>query len=145
MTHPSDQRAYFFKIDTTIKRIRYALQKRFTDAGYDLTVDQWVLIDHLHRNPGISQNQLGELTTKDAPTVTRIIDLLTKKSLAERRLADVDRRKFLIYLTPTGEQLYEKLLPLVVEIRRQGWGQLSDEDYQHFTRIMDSIYQNFSG
>lgn len=144
MTHPSDQRAYFFKIDTTIKRIRYALQKRFTEAGYDLTVDQWVLIDHLHRNPGISQNRLGELTTKDAPTVTRIIDLLTKKSLAERRLADADRRKFLIYLTPDGEQLYEALLPLVVEIRRQGWGQLSDEDYQHFTRIMDSIYQNFS-
>ena len=144
MTHPSDQRAYFFKIDTTIKRIRYALQKRFTEAGYDLTVDQWVLIDHLHRNPAISQNQLGELTTKDAPTVTRIIDLLTKKNLAERRLADDDRRKFLISLTPAGEELYEQLLPLVVEIRRQGWGRLSDEDYQHFTRIMDSIYQNFS-
>lgn len=144
MTHPSDQRAYFFKIDTTIKRIRYALQKRFTEAGYDLTVDQWVLIDHLHRNPGISQNRLGELTTKDAPTVTRIIDLLTKKELAERRLADADRRKFLISLTTSGEQLYEQLLPLVVDIRRQGWGQLSEEDYQHFTRIMDSIYQNFS-
>ncbi|HEX9959003.1 MAG TPA: MarR family transcriptional regulator [Fibrella sp.] len=144
MTHPSDQRAYFFKIDTTIKRIRYALQKRFTDAGYDLTVDQWVLIDHLHRNPGISQNQLGEMTTKDAPTVTRIIDLLTKKNLAERRLADADRRKFLISLTSNGEQLYEQLLPMVVDIRRQGWGQLSEEDYQHFTRIMDSIYQNFS-
>jgi DNA-binding MarR family transcriptional regulator len=144
MTHPSDQRAYFFKIDTTIKRIRYALQKRFIDAGYDLTVDQWVLIDHLHRNPGISQNQLGEMTTKDAPTVTRIIDLLTKKNLAERRLADADRRKFLISLTSNGEQLYEQLLPMVVDIRRQGWGQLSEEDYQHFTRIMDSIYQNFS-
>ncbi|MEZ0485694.1 MarR family winged helix-turn-helix transcriptional regulator [Fibrella aquatica] len=144
MTHPSDQRAYFFKIDTTIKRIRYALQKRFSEAGYDLTVDQWVLIDHLHRNPGISQNRLGELTTKDAPTVTRIIDLLTKKSFAERRPADDDRRKFLIFLTPSGEDLYDELLPLVVDIRRQGWGQLSEEDYQHFTRIMDSIYQNFS-
>ena len=144
MTHPSDQRAYFFKIDTTIKRIRYALQKRFTDAGYDLTVDQWVLMDHLCRNPGISQNHLGELTTKDAPTVTRIIDLLAKKNLAERRPADDDRRKFMIWLTPVGQQLHDQVLPHVVEIRRQGWGQLSEEDYQHFTRIMDSISQNFS-
>jgi DNA-binding MarR family transcriptional regulator len=145
MTHPSDERAYFFKIDTAIKRIRYALQKRFVEAKTDLTVDQWVLIDHLHRNPGISQNQLAELTAKDAPTVTRIIDLLTKKDLAERRMADDDRRKFLISLTQAGEAMYEKLLPHVIDIRRQGWGDLSDDDYQHFTRIMDSIYRNFSG
>lgn len=143
MTHPSDARAYFFKIDTTIKKIRNALQKRFIDAGSDLTVDQWVVIDHLHRNPAIAQNTLAELTAKDAPTVTRIIDLLTKKELVERRMADDDRRKFLVSLTPAGEQVYEQLLPAVVEIRRQGWGNLSEEDYQHFVRIMDEIYNNF--
>lgn len=144
MTHPSDSRAYFFKIDTTIKKIRNALQKRFADAGSDLTVDQWVVIDHLHRNPGIAQSMLAELTTKDAPTVTRIIDLLAKKNLVERRMADDDRRKFLVFLTSDGEKLYEQMLPAVVEIRRQGWGNLSDEDYQHFVRIMDEIYRNFS-
>lgn len=144
MTHPSDTRAYFFKIDTTIKKIRNALQKRFADAGFDLTVDQWVVIDHLHRNPGIAQSTLAELTTKDAPTVTRIIDLLAKKGLAERRMADDDRRKFLVFMTPEGEKLYEQMLPAVVEIRRQGWGNLSDDDYQHFVRIMDEIYQNFT-
>ncbi|TAE24965.1 MAG: MarR family transcriptional regulator [Cytophagales bacterium] len=144
MTHPSDARAYFFKIDTTIKKIRNALQKRFTDAGSDLTVDQWVVIDHLHRNPAIAQNALADLTAKDAPTVTRIIDLLVKKGLAERRMADDDRRKFLVSLTPDGEQVYEQLLPAVIDIRRQGWGTLSDEDYTHFVRIMDEIYGNFN-
>ncbi|WP_266367756.1 MarR family winged helix-turn-helix transcriptional regulator [Tellurirhabdus rosea] len=144
MTHPSDQRAYFFKIDTTIKKIRNALQKRFNDEGFDLTVDQWVVIDHIARNPGISQNTLADLTTKDAPTVTRIIDLLVKKSLVERRTAEDDRRKFLIHLTEAGEQKYGEVLPVVVEIRRRGWGDLSEEDYQHFVRIMDSIYNNFN-
>ncbi len=144
MTHPSDQRAYYFKIDTTIKKIKNALQKQFNDAGFDLTVDQWVLIDHVFRNPGISQNTLSELTTKDAPTVTRIIDLLHKKGLAERRMAEDDRRKFLIYLTPAGEAKYSEVLPIVVDIRRKGWGELSDDDYQHFVRIMDSIYRNFN-
>jgi DNA-binding MarR family transcriptional regulator len=144
VTHPSDSRAYFFKIDTTIKKIRNALQKRFADAGFDLTVDQWVVVDHLHRNPGIAQNTLAELTAKDAPTVTRIIDLLVKKELVERRMADDDRRKFLVSLTTSGEQIYEQMLPVVVDIRRKGWGNLSDDDYQHFVRIMDEIYQNFN-
>lgn len=144
MTHPSDQRAYFFKIDTTIKKIRNALQKRFNDEGFDLTVDQWVVIDHVARNPGISQNTLAELTTKDAPTVTRIIDLLVKKALVERRTADDDRRKFLIHLTDAGQQKHHQVLPVVVEIRRRGWGNLSEDDYRHFVRIMDSIYHNFN-
>lgn len=144
MTHPSDSRAYFFKIDTTIKKIRTALQRQFNEAGFDLTVDQWVVIDHLFRNPGISQNTLAEMTTKDAPTVTRIIDLLAQKGLAERRLTDNDRRKFLVYLTEAGDAKYNQVLPIVSAMRRKGWGDLSEADYQHFTRIMDSIYQNVS-
>lgn len=144
MTHPSDARAYFFKIDTTIKKIRNALQKQFNDAGFDLTVDQWVVLDHIARNPGISQNTLSEITTKDAPTVTRIIDLLSQKGLAERRMADTDRRKFLVFLTEAGQTKYDDVLPVVSAMRRKGWGNLSDDDYQHFVKIMDSIYQNMS-
>ena len=144
MTHPSDSRAYFFKIDTTIKKIRNALQRQFNDSGFDLTVDQWVVIDHLFRNPGISQNTLADMTTKDAPTVTRIIDLLAQKGLTERRLTDNDRRKFLVYLTEAGEVKYNEVLPVVSAMRRKGWGDLSEADYQHFVRIMDSIYQNVS-
>ena len=144
MTHPSDERAYFFKIDTTIKKIRNALQKRFIESDIDLTVDQWVVIDHLYKHIGVSQNILAEMTTKDAPTITRIIDLLVKKKLVERRMADDDRRKFNIFLTPDGNEVFEKALPMVQEIRRQGWGNLSQDDYRHLVRIMDSIYQNFN-
>ena len=61
MTHHSDQRAYFFKIDTTIKKIRNALQKQLHDAGFDLTVDQWVLIDHIFRGDGICPSLLSKI------------------------------------------------------------------------------------
>ncbi|PWJ59877.1 DNA-binding MarR family transcriptional regulator [Dyadobacter jejuensis] len=144
MTHHSDQRAYFFKIDITIKKIRNALQKRLLDAGFDLTVDQWVLIDHIYRQKGICQNELAELTFKDPPTVTRIVDLLQKKGLVERGPVEGDRRKFRLSLTKSGKGIYQKAFPIVAEIRRKGWGDLSEADYQHFVRIMDSIYQNFT-
>jgi DNA-binding MarR family transcriptional regulator len=141
---PADHRAYFFKIDTTIKKIRQALQKKLDAAGLDLTVDQWVILDHVFRNEGISQNVLAELTTKDAPTVTRILDLLIRKDLAERRPDGADRRKFSIYLTDAGREKFHAALPVVVEVRRKGWGSLSDEEYQTFTRILDEIYRNIS-
>jgi DNA-binding MarR family transcriptional regulator len=144
MTHHSDQRAYFFKIDTTIKKIRSALQKKLNERGIDLTVDQWVLVDHISRDEGISQNVLAEITYKDPPTVTRIIDLLERKGFVQRRMAVGDRRKFNIFMTEAGMKIREEAFPVVAEIRRKGWGELSETDYQQFVRIMDSIYNNFS-
>ncbi len=141
-----DNRAYFFKIDTTIKKIRQGLQKKLDDKNVDLTVDQWVLLDHIfrHEADGVSQNELAEMTVKDAPTVTRIIDLLVKKGLAERKMAENDRRKFNITLTDAGRSKFHEVFPIVAEVRRKGWGNLNDDDYQTFVRILDSIYTNIT-
>ncbi|MBO9640548.1 MarR family winged helix-turn-helix transcriptional regulator [Siphonobacter aquaeclarae] len=141
----SDQRAYFFKIDTTIKKVRYVFQKRLDEAGMDLTVDQWVLLDHVFHYPAISQNVLAEMTAKDNPTVTRILDLLVKKGLVERRMSEEDRRKFNIYLTEAGEQKFHAAFPVVAEVRRMGWANLSDNDFDDLVRILDTIYLNITG
>jgi DNA-binding MarR family transcriptional regulator len=143
MTH-SDQRAYFFKIDTTIKKIRSFMQKGLTDAGIDLTVDQWVVLDHIKPKPGISQNDLATDTAKDAPTVTRILDLLVEKGLLRRQMADDDRRKFNIFLTDEGEKLHQKAFEIIGECRKKSWDDLTDEDYDALVRIMDTIYKNVS-
>lgn len=143
MTH-SDKRSYYFKIDTTIKRIRSFMQKGLTDGGIDLTVDQWVVIDHIKPKPGISQNDLATDTAKDAPTITRILDLLVEKGLIRRQMADEDRRKFNIFLTENGEKLHENALQVIGDIRKKSWKNLTDEDYDHLVRIMDRIYQNVS-
>lgn len=143
MTH-SDQRSYFFKIDTTIKRIRFFMQKGLTDAGIDLTVDQWVVIDHIFPKETISQNELAEATAKDAPTITRILDILVKKGLVVRQMADDDRRKFYIYLTEEGKKLHEQAFKVIAEFRKKSWDGLTDEDYDQLVRIMDKIYKNVS-
>lgn len=144
MTHQFDQRAYYFKIDVTIKKIRNVLQKKFTDANLDLTIDQWVLVDNISRNPGISQIYLASVTHKDPPTVTRIIDLLEKKGFVARTMSSLDRRKFNLNLTAQGEELYTKAAAIVYDLRQLGWNKLNDEDYEHFIKIMDTIYNNFS-
>jgi DNA-binding MarR family transcriptional regulator len=142
--NPADHRAYFFKIDTTIKKIRQTLQKKIESAGLGITVDQWVLLDHIYRNEGIAQIELAELTAKDGPTVTRILDLLHKKRLIERRMAEDDRRKFKLFATSEGKALFDKAFPIVAEVRQIGWGNLSEEDYLTFVRILDSIHRNIT-
>ena len=142
MTHQYDHRAYFFKIDVTIKKIRSALQKRFTESDLDLTVDQWVILENVYREKSIGQNKLGEITFKDAPTVTRIIDILQRKGLVNRGTCDDDRRKYLITLTEEGLKLYNQAQVVVGEIRNVGWNGLSDSDYDKLVYLMDKIYDN---
>jgi DNA-binding MarR family transcriptional regulator len=144
MTHQSDHRAYFFKLDITIKKIRNTLQRRFNEANCDLTVDQWVLFDNIYREPGITQNQLVELTGKDAPTITRIIDLLEKKEFVERQSSVLDKRKFNLFITDKGNSMYKNAAEIVTTVRKKGWGDMKEQDYKQFVRIVDSIYKNFA-
>ena len=119
------------------------MQKEFTKNGFDITVDQWVVLYELYQDNDLSQNQIAELTFKDAPTITRIIDLLGKKKYLERKASKEDRRKFEIHLTSFGKKKVKQFLPVVVKLREKGWENLSDKQYKDLTNILDTVFDNF--
>lgn len=133
------------RIDRTLKIIKANYQKAFKEVGVNITTEQWVLMDTLYKDDGISQNDLANGSFKNAPTVSRIIDLLCKKGLTERQRFKNDRRRYRIFLTDLGRATYERALPKVIELRKQGWEGLDEEDYKDFSRIMDQIFKNFEG
>lgn len=130
-------------LDRTVKQIRQNYVKAFKEIGVDITTEQWVLLDNLYQNNGISQNELAERNFKNAPTVSRIIDLLCKKGLTERQRFENDRRRYKIFMTERGKELYEKALPAVLNLRKQGWNNLTDEDYDNLVRIVNQIFENY--
>lgn len=134
---------YGFRLERTAKKMKQTLQKRFAMLNEDITVDQWVILDCLYQTDRMSQNELADYTFKDAPTVTRIIDLLCKKEFTERQEDSEDRRKYKVCLTPTGKDLVERLLPTVREVRKQGLETLEKADFERFMRILDTIFRNF--
>lgn len=129
-------------IDRNYRIIRLTFLKAFKEAGVDLTTEQWVLIDSLYKENGLSQNDLAKGSFKDAPTVSRIIDLLCKKGFTDRSRFENDRRRYRIFLTEKGRAVYEKVLPHVESVREKGWNDLSEEDYTHFLRIMNQVFKN---
>ena len=131
-------------IDRNYKVIRGSFLQVFKDAGVDITTEQWVLIDCLYKQNGISQNELATESFKDAPTVSRIVDLLCKKELTERKRSEDDRRRHKVFLTKKGKAAYEKLLPKVLDLRQKGWEGLSESDYQTFLKVMNQIFDNIS-
>lgn len=118
------------------------MQRGLNEAKIDLTVDQWVVLDHLVQNSAISQIELGNITFKDPPTMTRILDLLVKKEMVTRIHSSSDRRKFTINPTPNGIQTHKIATGIITSVRKQAWSNLNEEDYKTLVKIMDTIYTN---
>lgn len=131
-------------LDRTTRLMKAMYQRSFREAGYDLTPEQWVLIDHLFNNGSASQTDLANGTFKDAPTVSRIIDKLTKKGFVARTRFPNDRRRYQIALTEYGEKTHSVLHPIVTNLRIQTWGGLTAQDHTELTRILDTIRDNFA-
>lgn len=131
-------------IDRTMKLIRWNYMQAFKQAEVDITTEQWVILDHLYDNNGISQSNIANDTFKNAATVSRIIDLLCKKNYIVRDKLLTDRRRYRLFLTDEGNDLVKKLRPAVYDLRQRGWKNISEEDYFQFIRTLEQIYANFS-
>ena len=135
---------YGFILESTAKKIKLELQRKFNEHEVDITVDQWVVLFELHQHGTQNQVSLCEHCAKDAPTITRIIELLVKKELIVREACTNDRRKYDISLSKKGKTLIQRLLPIVIEFRIQGWLNLNEKDIMHIERITKKIQDNLS-
>ncbi|HET8859355.1 MarR family transcriptional regulator [Marivirga sp.] len=135
---------YSFLLDQTARRVKQYAKQRFRELGWTITIDQWAVLKQLYDKGDLNQRELATNTFKDHPTMTRIIDLLKVKNLIERKSHPTDRRSFIIALTFEGRAMVEDCLPEVQKIRMKAWENLSDEDFQEFKRILESIYKNLS-
>lgn len=134
----------FFKMDSTLKKARQMLDKRFEEATIDLTVDQWVLIERLFRHKKLSQHQLAVLSDKDPATITRILDITCKKNLTVRMPSLTDRRSFDILLTPHGKNAFAKAQKQAIYVREKGFGRFSNGEYMNFCKFLDKICEDLN-
>jgi len=133
---------YSFLLDRTARRVKQYAQRKFKLGDFDLTVDQWLILKNLSENELLSQSELAQLVFKDQPTLTRIIDLLTKKGYVERIPHPMDRRSFQLLLTESGINKVKELKPKVAFIREKAWENLNEDDFEEFKRILNTIYNN---
>jgi DNA-binding MarR family transcriptional regulator len=133
---------YSFLLERTGKKIRQFARQKFRAYGFLVTIDQWAVLKALHEEAPLSQVDLAQRCHKDTPTVTRILDLLVEKKLVSRHADHQDRRRQQVALTAAGKVLVHEMLPQVQEIRMHAWENLSDDDFKHFVRILNTIYTN---
>jgi DNA-binding MarR family transcriptional regulator len=99
-------------------------------------------LNRLWEEDGLSQVELAERTFKDKPGTTRILNLLEKKKIVVRKPDESDGRVLRVFLTKTGRDLKEKLIPCAEEVLAKSGQNLSTEQITHFKQILHRILDN---
>lgn len=133
-----------FILERTARRMKQFFQERLVETKADITVDQWVVLQLLDQRKAMSQLDIAKATFKDAPTVTRILDLLCKKDLTVRIPAPDDRRRFQVELTDAGRSKINAVMPTIQSARQQAWQGLDSHQMDHLMHTLNTLFNNIS-
>ena len=118
------------------------LQKKFNQAGLNLTIEQWSVLYQLWKHDGSSQQELCNGTFRDKPSITRLVDNLEKLQLVKRVPSETDRRINLVYLTRQGTKLEEQSMMLAEETLNEALDGISEEHINLCREILQQVYEN---
>ncbi len=130
-----------FIISRTASKMKNCLHQNF--KPYDITTEQWGLLNRLWEKDGVSQKVLSEKSFKDQPNITRILDKLEDKGFIRREVDPDDRRAFLIFLTKEGRELKNILIPVVKETLEVALKGFKTEEVEQLKNLLNRIYFNF--
>lgn len=127
------------KASTAIAR---RLQKKFNNAGLNITIEQWSVLYHLWKQEGISQQELCNATFRDKPSITRLVDNLEKVNLVKRVASESDRRINLIYLTRQAQKLQEETMALADETLNEALETVPTDKVDICKEVLQVVYDN---
>lgn len=129
-----------FIINRTNQKLSNYLTRKF--KPYDITPEQWGVLNRLWEKDGISQKEISVITIKDQTTLTRILDKLETKGLIKRQTSPDDRRSFLIFLTDAGRSIEDILVPIAYEALDDALQGLSEEEIKQLKVLLNKIFVN---
>lgn len=88
-------------------RFKQYITAFFQEEGYNLTPEQFLVMDTLWDEAKMSQQQIANTILKDKNSVVKLIDGLEKKNLVKRVANSADRRQNLIELTPYAKEIQQ--------------------------------------
>lgn len=95
------------------------LMRTLADARarkYGMTRAQWMILVHLERQPGMSQNELAALVEVEPITAGRLVDRLEKRGMVERRPHPSDRRIWRLHLTKDAGPMLKEIASVRTEL-----------------------------
>lgn len=98
--------AYLSKAERGYTKI---LNRAFLKAGYDVSREQFELLQVLWEEDYVNQQTISKRLQKDKYNVTKLLNTLTKRGYVQRKMCKEDRRNNFVVLTEKGIEVKKAL------------------------------------
>ncbi|MCY9665990.1 MarR family transcriptional regulator [Paenibacillus alginolyticus] len=129
--------SFGFILNHAGRRLTQLLNSHF--QPYDMTTEQWAVLNRLADEDGITQKLLAVRAEKDQTNITRILDQLERKGLVERRANETDRRSFLTFITEQGKVLNDILTPIEQKVIASVLSGFTDEQTTILREMLNQL------
>lgn len=110
---------------------------------FEITPEQFTVLNTLKENNGMYLRQLAQETLKDRPNITRIVSILEAKSyLTIETDKEEGRMVKKLYITKSGIKICNKALPAIIEIWDHIGKNISVEELDKFLETLNKIENN---
>lgn len=131
-------------LDRTLKKVQATFLTAFAENNIDLTIEQWVILRRVHLlGADASQSEISNTNFRNRATTSRVISGLCKKGLLNKSRFSTDQKRFKLVMTKEGEQLMQRAMPLISEIRSMSTENISEEEFDIFLKVLDQIWENY--
>ena len=129
-------------LDKSHRSLGINLQRIFKRCGFDITVEQWMILLVLWKQSGQTQQEIANTIGKDKGTISPQLDGLEKRDLIVRLQDKNDKRRNVVCLTQKGKDLENDLIPLGfanIKIARYG---IPEEDLKTCMEVLRKVCKN---
>jgi DNA-binding MarR family transcriptional regulator len=117
--------------------VSHAFARKVEAQG--VTVAEWVLMREMLDTKAVNPSQLADTVGLTRGAVSKLLERLCRKKLAERSSSDGDRRFQTIKLTAAGKRLVPVLAELADENDREFFGHLKPNERSGLVSLLQDI------
>lgn len=136
-------------LDAAIKLLRASdnlVSKMSNELSREgITLSQFGILDAIYHLGPLSQSVLGKKISKSGGNVTHVIDNMEKQELVIRKRGINDRRSFEIHLTSKGKRTFKQIFPGQVELIKNYFKILDNDEQESLKMSCKKIGLNNSG
>jgi DNA-binding MarR family transcriptional regulator len=108
-------------------------------AAFEVTPVQFAILNALLEDPGEDQVTLARKVAFDAATFGSVITRLEARGWVQREPDATDRRRKLLWVTPEGAQLAQKMKRSVGKVQQRILQPLDDDEREQLLVLLDRL------
>ena len=127
-------------------RVSAAINRRlmidFKEQNIDITPEQLSVLSFLWKKDMVPQQELCNVTFKDKPNMSRLLDSLEAKVLVKRQVDENDKRNNLIILTPEGRHIEQIAFKVANDTMAKALYNVTPEELSMGQNLLKKIFNN---